>query len=274
MNPTNLLDPKEFIFELPLYTPIKIDEKNSNEFIDLMRTKERIDAYNPLLKQETTYAIIKSPDYLMSLSNINEVRSYQGIKSFELTCVRTGQKIIIFIEVVAVEEDIQRFILTKVGQTPSIATLHISKLKQYDKVLPKEKLKEITKAVGLAANGVGIGSFVYLRRIFEYLIEEAHQIAQKDSQWNEDLYQKGRMVEKIELLRRHLPEFLVKNKSMYSILSKGIHELEEEECLKYFDPVKVGIELILDEKVEQFEKQKKIEDAHRRLQNITNQISK
>ena len=40
-------------------------------------------------------------------------------------------------------------------------------IKQYDKELRKPDLKEFTRAIGLAANGVGIGSFVYLRRIFE-----------------------------------------------------------------------------------------------------------
>jgi len=38
---------------------------------------------------------------------------------------------------------------------------------------------------------------------------------------------------------------------MYGILSKDIHYLEEDECLK------VGIELILDEKVEQQNKNEK-----------------
>lgn len=41
---------------------------------------------------------------------------------------------------------------------------------------------------------------------------------------------------------------------MYSILSKGVHELEEQECLEYFNIVKDGIELILDEKL--YEKNK------------------
>ncbi len=38
---------------------------------------------------------------------------------------------------------------------------------------------------------------------------------------------------------------------MYSILSKGIHELSEEECLQYFKLMKIGIELILDEQLEE-----------------------
>ncbi len=163
-------------------------------------------------------------------------------------------------------EDEYEYYYMKVGQSPSIADLHISKLKDYDKVLPKDKLKEITKAIGLAANGVGIGSFVYLRRVFEFLIEEAHKAAKSDSDWKEDEYIKNRMTEKIDLLKHHLPNFLVENRSMYSILSLGIHELDENECLMHFDALKVGIEFILDEKVENQLKKEKIEAANKAYQ--------
>jgi hypothetical protein len=165
-------------------------------------------------------------------------------------------------------------IFQKTGQFPSIADFHISQIKKYDKVLSKDSLKEFTRAIGLAANGVGIGSFVYLRRIFEQLIEEAHIKAKEDSGWDEDNYNRQRMAEKIGMLNHHLPDFLVENKSLYSILSVGIHSLKEEECLMYFETVKVGIELILDEKLEEFNKKKKIEEAKQKLAAVTNKIQK
>lgn len=123
--------------------------------------------------------------------------------------------------------------------------------------MDKATLKEFTKAIGLAANGVGIGSFVYLRRIFENLIEEAHTKAKVRPGWDEEFYNKQRMSERIELLKDYLPEFLVENKSLYSILSVGIHSLEEDECLAHFEHVKLAIELILDEKVEKYKKRRK-----------------
>ncbi|GFD75677.1 hypothetical protein KUL113_50970 [Tenacibaculum sp. KUL113] len=73
---------------------------------------------------------------------------------------------------------------------------------------------------------------------------------------DEETYKRARMNEKIEMLSAELPEFIVENKSMYSILSKGIHELSENECLKAFPIVKVGIEIILDEKIEKLNKEK------------------
>lgn len=81
------------------------------------------------------------------------------------------------------------------------------------------------------------------------------------------------MDEKILLLKNHLPEFLIKNKVLHSILSKGIHSLSEEECLMYFEKVRVGIELILDEKIEQELKKKKIEAVSKDINIIKGKIS-
>lgn len=108
----------------------------------------------------------------------------------------------------------------------------------------------MNKAVGLVSHGIGIGSFIYLRRIFETLIEEAHREALKDSEWNDDIFNRSRMDEKISMLKNHLPEFLVTNRIIYSILSLGVHSLDEQTCLDDFDSIKASIELILDEKIE------------------------
>ena len=47
------------------------------------------------------------------------------------------------------------------------------------------------------------------------------------------------------MLEGYLPEVLIKNTTIYGILSKGIHELSEEECRKYFPVVKECIYQIL-----------------------------
>jgi hypothetical protein len=275
----NQLEPYNFFFELPLYTKIHVTEANGRDFMDLMMTKKNIDAYNPILKQQTTFVIVRNPWSNKSQLTRDRIGAYQGISEFELQCVRNNYRMKIFLNVNVIYHDddqdkIEECTVMKIGQYPSIADIHISKIRQYDKVLSNDKLKEITKAVGLAANGVGIGSFVYLRRVFEYLIEESHQIAKTGNGWDEQRYVQNRMIEKIDQLNNHLPSFLVENKNLYSILSKGIHELEENECLEYFEAVKVGIELILDEKVEEYNKMKKIEEAKKRIQNIGQQLSK
>ena len=53
------------------------------------------------------------------------------------------------------------------------------------------------------------------------------------------------MVERIKMLQGYLPDVLIKNTTIYGILSKGIHELSEEECREYFPVVKECIYQIL-----------------------------
>lgn len=59
---------------------------------------------------------------------------------------------------------------------------------------------------------------------------------------------------------------------MYGILSIGIHSLTENECLQYFETVKLGIELILDEEVERYKKKQKLEEAKKKIGIVTQQI--
>jgi hypothetical protein len=66
----------------------------------------------------------------------------------------------------------------------------------------------------------------------------------------------------------------VEHKVLYAILSKGIHELSEEECLQAFPVVRLGIELILDEKIEQQEKERKIKDASKAIQNLSGSVTR
>lgn len=127
-------------------------------------------------------------------------------------------------------------------------------------------MKELNTAYGLASHGVGVGSFIYLRRVFELLVEEARQLASNEEGWDQKLFIESRMKERITLLSMHLPSFLVENAGMYSILSKGVHELTEEECLNYFPAMKAGIELILDEKVEENLKKARLSEAKKAIE--------
>ena len=260
----NYLEPYAFYFELPIYTPIRLGVPDNHDFYDLTSFTGTIDAYNPSLKENTTYKVAKS-----TRRGLMDFYETGGMDFRILTCVRTDEKFYVFFYY-----SVEKCIFQKIGQFPSIADFHISQIKKYNKVLSNEKLKEFTRAIGLAANGVGIGSFVYLRRIFEDLIEEAHIKAMKKEEWNEEEYSKQRMSEKIELLKNFLPAFLVENKTLYGILSIGIHSLNEEDCLAYFESVRVGIELILDEKVDIYQKQKKMEDAKKKIASLTGKIHK
>ena len=157
--------------------------------------------------------------------------------------------------------EVKNGVLRKVGQVPPLIDLHLPELQKYRPALAPEKYAELVRGVGLATHGVGIGAFVYLRRVFEDLVEGAHAAASQDDGWDEDEYVRSRMDEKIRLLSGRLPDFLVENRKLYSILSLGVHELSEEDCLQHFPVVRAGIELILDERLEARTKAEKMKKA-------------
>jgi hypothetical protein len=256
----------EFFFDIPIYTPIVIDESNSGVFEQIVDkyTSEEFIGYNPQMKIDSTFCLTASP-----LSSNMNYYATGGIGITRIKCKRTDDEFWYFIL-----WQPEKKTLMKVGQYPSIADFHISEIKQYAKVLSSEKLKEFTRAIGLAANGVGIGSFVYLRRIFEYLIFDAFSAALKADTISEDDFKKARMDEKISMLHSYLPAFLVENKNLYSILSLGIHELEEKECLNHFDTLRVGIEIILDERLEDIRKSEKIRIAKNKLSELNSHLKK
>jgi hypothetical protein len=163
---------------------------------------------------------------------------------------------------------VRRDSLAKTGQTPSLADLKTASIKRYRKLLGEKVFRELSRAVGLNAHGIGIGAFVYLRRVLEAVIETAHAKAAQVTAWDEGAYQRARVAERVRILERYLPEPLVSNTHVYGILSQGIHTLEEEECLRLFQPIQLGVELILDEEIQRRDKEKKTKAARDALDSL------
>jgi hypothetical protein len=132
----------------------------------------------------------------------------------------------------------------------------------------------LTRGVGLASHGVGVGAFVYLRRVFESLIDDAKGDASQQANWDEEAFRNARMDEKIRLLRDRLPTFLVENRNIYRIMSVGVHALSDQECLEAFPVVKIGIELILDEMLERKEREKKVAQASKSIASLATTLKK
>jgi hypothetical protein len=136
--------------------------------------------------------------------------------------------------------------LRKIGQSPSHADLANAELNRFRPILGNPRSAELRRAVGLAANGVGVGAYVYLRRIFESLLEE-HRLIHEAAHGPIPDWASRRIQERVTAIAATLPPALVTNKAIYAIMSKGIHELEEQECLAYFDVLKQAIILILEQ---------------------------
>ena len=163
--------------------------------------------------------------------------------------------------------------LTKVGQYPSFADLSEPQIEKYRKLLCKEKYKEFARALGLFSHGIGVGSFVYLRRIFETLLDTATQkaIANEDH-LNEESFRGVRVNERIKLLKDNLPPFIVQHAQLYSILSAGVHTLSDQDCFRHFPLVRASIEHILDEEIRRKEKDDKVKALEAALGALTSEL--
>ena len=151
--------------------------------------------------------------------------------------------------------------MKKIGQYPSVADLSFPELKEYKKVMTREDEKELKRAIGLFASGIGVGSFVYLRRIFERIIVTASQKAIVEGEIKEEEFNTAHVDEKIKKLAGYLPKSLVNNTVFYGIVSKGIHELSEEDCLEFFPVMQSFIMMIL----RQWEKIRRDEEEEKKL---------
>lgn len=277
---------EEFIFDTPLYHEINHSNGYDDIITSLVKQDEtiEIEGYNPIKKCDTTYYLHKGMGNLQRYSNSiimgegrkieegyeysTDLLSEDGIRSIIIKCKRYGDTITIIVNHSHVHNSI-----TKIGQYPSVADIHRGQIKQFDKILGKQVSNEFSRAIGLAANGVGIGSFVYLRRIFERLVFEAYEEAKKNGATSLENFEHQRMDEKIKSLQGFLPSFIVEHHKIYGILSKGIHELSEKECLAYFNTMKKSIEMILDQRIEQMTKKQKEAEVMKEIDSIASKIN-
>ncbi|MES2041071.1 MAG: short-chain dehydrogenase [Pseudomonadota bacterium] len=264
-NEKKLPTAEEFLFTHSLYEPVVLPGGSVDLAFEIVNFDNTVDAY---CMECGTHSIFKRSSDMVTSQQITNGANWTIFR-----CSRTNSHRIRF-ATLAIRTPDNCISIQKIGQHPSLAELNLYDVKKYSQTLDKSYYKEFTKAIGLAAHGVGVGSFVYLRRIFEFLIEETHKIAAIEHSWDEAIYNRSRMGEKIDLLKTQLPNFLVANKQVYSILSKGIHELTEDECLKYFPVLKHGIEIILDAKLRKNEEDKKIAATKLAIQNIEIQINR
>lgn len=158
--------------------------------------------------------------------------------------------------------------VVKVGSYPSTADLDRGKLISENSI-PKSRIpKELATAIGLKAHGVYIGAYAYLRRVYETLIESARKKAEQDGVLAEN-FETMRIKEKIKALSDYLPEYMVETRDAYGILSKGIHELSEEDCKTGYDVLYNLIVLILEDQEERRKKELRKKDISNAI-NILN----
>ena len=290
-----------FLQNSGLYDEMEINEDNIFHLIDLIDGKAKLDVYCPscgesrvfsmepityhrYIERDDTYIVTSLAEELELLQNFVfgkstkkerdssdeswkwqnwEVEDIVRVIIFRFSCSMDNSHKLDYVVI----SDNQK--MKKIGQFPSVADLSFPELKEYDKILSKEDIKEFKRAIGLFAQGIGVGSFVYLRRIFERMIDTAKQKAIADGVIEQEAYTKAHVDERIKMLANYLPKTLVESTVFYGIVSKGIHELSEEECIMYFPVLRDFMFMIL----RQWEQIRKDEEAEQQIKASLSKIA-
>lgn len=243
---------QEVLIDSPPYKEFDFSGYDEKDFVNFLLGGAGLDAYCAKCEQVSVFRVVETPSYQREEKSKN-LPKHSGVITIKAECTRhadnfqnkcTGELYFCLYR--------NRDKIIKIGQYPSKADLDFGSLDPaFSKELDENYRQELGRAIGLRAHGIGVGSFVYLRRIFENVIEEAHELAKSDKGWNEEVYRKARMPERIRLLKKQLPNRLVESSKLYDILSKGLHELSEETCLEHFDLIQKAILMILKERREE-----------------------
>lgn len=278
----------QFLQTNGLYDSMEITEENISDLITLLDGQVRISVYCKECKTERVFAMepifffLEDRGEYLPRKLSEEVNSLQkmlykadskhrqengGEWQWKNWQINEDARVLIFKFICSMnpEHHLDYVVLTdnkmfkKIGQFPSVADLTFPELDVYKRVMSKDDRKEFGTAIGLYASGVGAGAYVYLRRILERLLMQAK--AHAGNAIDEEKFNNARVGEKITMLSAYLPEALTSNPTLYGILSKGIHELTEAECLSYFPVVKECLYMILD----QWEEMRKKEEKQRSI---------
>lgn len=141
------------------------------------------------------------------------------------------------------------------GQYPSFSDIAAIDFQKYSSVLSPSQKRELQNAVRLSSFGYNVGAFVYLRRIFEGLVESHFDASHLEE--SKETFLKKPMDQKIDELSSSLPSFLSENRKVYNILSEGLHRLTEERCAQNFPILFKSIVMIVEEDLEKESRQRR-----------------
>ncbi len=264
------IDPLELLVSHPLYAPVVV----SDEHLEALKVSGvQFDCYCVMCGKEATFkslqyiAKMKEPPKSISSKTSPSVPLYKlpGYFSVTAICQRENAHKYQFYLMHNGEK------VNKVGQWPSVEDIASGDIGELRSVLGAERYRELKRATGLASYGIGIGSFVYLRRIFEALIWE-HYEQYEERHGKIDGFKGMPMSKKVSELAGVLPPAIIENKAAYEILSSGVHELDEETCKKYFSVIRRAIIIILRDDLRHKQERQDVAAMKHEMGNITGEI--
>lgn len=291
----------DFLQRKGLYDSIAITESNIDDLLALIEGKIKLSEYCCVCKEmrvftmePITFVYKTDEENIQERLLSEELKDLQHIQQINIT-PRPGEKaeedewfwtnwqtekatrVMVFSFICAMDDNhhLDYIVQTngstmiKIGQFPSVADLALPELDEFKKDIEKESMREFRRAIGLHAQGIGVGSFVYLRRIFERIVDKAKQNAEVDATVDLSNYESMRVAERIKLLKEYLPDMISSSPVIYGIVSKGIHELSEDECISFFPVLKEAIIIIL----RQWAQKRKEQEAIKKLESSISSIA-
>lgn len=278
------LNERDMIINLGLYQKIEIDPSTVGDVLRFLSRDSMInsisqnvifDSFCPKCKKESTFRDLYTNKSISSTNLSVALDLYKNRTVIDLRYSKLDEYVFIKEYVCSRNQShVHSFYflfdgkhLTKVGQTLPRTAIFAMESKKYAKHFP-EIQKELFISMKLYSDGIGVAAILYLRRIFEKLINMASSEYLLNNPQDEIKIKDARMADKINILKNILPSFLVENKHMYSILSSAVHELEEDVCLNAYPFIKDSILLILDQEIERILDRNKKDKLTKELQNF------
>lgn len=139
---------------------------------------------------------------------------------------------------------------------------------KYSSVLTPEQLSNLGMAFKANSLGLGIASFVYLRRVLESLVKKVLDDNQASCKHLNSFKDKLKEAEKYVSL---FPDrFGAVKGRLYNFISEGVHSWSEEECLELYSLAEYVVISVLDYYKKQKEETEKTEELQRRIGEFNN----
>lgn len=191
---------------------------------------------------------IKYSDNLYSSTTSNELYLFSDMNLYifkEFKCPSCEKRIVMLF-------DYDGKSIKKIYQSFQNNLINEDEMKRFKKLklLDENDILELSKANKCKTLGMSIASFVYLRRVFENMLDKIYNREKEKIKLEKTkvVFSSLPIKEKVSLLKAYLPTLLNEKSSnakygeLYKILSEGIHNLDEKTCDSLFDFL---IELIL-----------------------------
>ena len=235
---------------------------------------ESINMYNPKLNDKV---IDYSKSEYSTFSTESKINIYEGNSKFfifkNFQCPTCDERLIM---IFLYENDC----MTKIYQSFVSDIIQDSDIQQFKKMklLNEHDLVELNNANKCKKQGMNIASFVYMRRIFENMLQRIYEehkteiILKDPSKKFTDFFVK----EKVQLLKPYLPMLMSEEATsdkyikLYKLLSEGIHKLNEDVCEGLYNIIKELLLMILEKEIQEKKNNKNLVELETNFNKIFN----